>query len=212
MKIRDLYLKFEIMPQLETHMLRVGAIGKIVAENWSIPCDTDFMTDLCLVHDLGNIVKFDLSEKFNQNKFGAIENIDKWRAVQKTYIQKYSENAQTATVNILREAKLEQFIDPLIKEEELYFAEATAEELERANLASVILMYADCRVTPSGVCSYRERINDLKARYGGVKTETWYQWTYSFENWVQKNVGIDLNSITEETVKPLFDGLLTRTI
>lgn len=207
MKIRDLYHKFEIMPQLETHMLRVAGVGRIIAENWDSSCDTKFITDLCLVHDLGNIVKFDLSEKFNQNKFGKIDNIEKWREVQKVYIQKYGENAQAATVNILSEAKLEQFVDPLIKEEELYFAEAKPGELEQANLASVILMYADCRVTPGGVCSYRERIDDLKERYGGVKSETWYQWTYSFENWVQSKLKIDLQSITEESVTPLFDEL-----
>ncbi len=212
MKIRDLYQEFEIMPQLETHMLRVAGVGQIVAKNWAVPCDTEFITNLCLVHDLGNIVKFDLSEKFNQNKFGMIENIGKWREVQKKYIQKYGENAQTATINILTEAKLEQYIEPLIKEEVLYFAEAVPTELDQANLASVILMYADCRVTPGGVCSYRERIDDLRERYGGVKTETWYDWTYSFEKWMQENTKIDLNSITEEAVKPLFDELLTRTI
>jgi hypothetical protein len=212
MKIRDLYQEFEIMPQLETHMLRVAGVGQMVAKNWAVPCDTEFITNLCLVHDLGNIVKFDLSEKFNQNKFGMIENIGKWREVQKKYIQKYGENAQTATINILTEAKLEQYVEPLIKEEELYFAEAVPTELDQANLASVILMYADCRVTPGGVCSYRERIDDLRERYGGVKTETWYDWTYSFEKWMQENTKIDLNSITEEAVKPLFDELLTRTI
>jgi hypothetical protein len=90
------------------------------------------------------------------------------------------------------------------EEEKLYFAEAKEEILTNTNVAAIILMYADCRVKPEGIVSYRQRIDDLKARYGGVGSPTWYDWTYWFDNWMQNQVKIDLNSITEEMVTPLW--------
>jgi hypothetical protein len=211
MKIGDLYKKYDIMPQLVTHQLRVGAVGKIIAESWVDSCDVIFCTQLCLIHDMGNIVKFDL-ENPNPSKFGKIENIDVWRGVQKQYREKYGDSAHAATENILKEANLTQYIQYINEEERLYFAEPNEGQLGQSLLPSIILMYSDCRVTPSGVVSYRERIDDLKARYGGGKTPTWYDWTYTFEKWLQSHVKIDLNSIDNAMVEPLFDELMTSTI
>ena len=196
------------MPQLATHMLRVGAIGKLIAENWNSKSDSEAVTRLCLLHDMGNIVKFDLSDGVEKGKFGEIKNLPHWRQIQKEYLDKYGKSAHDATTGILAEAKLEKFIPYISEEEKLYFAEARESELGQAAIPSIILMYSDCRVKPSGVVSYRERIDDLKARYGGVGTDTWYDWTYWFEEWMQRQVKIDLQSITEEMVTPLFDELL----
>lgn len=194
------------MPQLETHMLRVGAIGKIVAENWKDGCDVKYVTGVCLLHDMGNLVKFDLINR-NEEKFGKIENLEYWQKIQQEYWGKYGHDAHDATVGILQDADLTQFVDLIIEEEKLYFAEAREKELAQANVATIILMYADCRVTPSGVVTYRERVDDLRDRYG-ARTETWYDWTYWFDNWMQSKVKIDLRKITEESASPLFDELL----
>lgn len=195
------------MPQLETHMLRVAGVGKIVADNWKSKCDSELTTQLCLLHDMGNIVKFDLGDGVDRSKFGEIQNLPQWQIIQKEYREKYGKSAHEATNAILEDAKLERFIKLINEEEALYFAEAKEMELSKANVASIILMYADCRVTPQGVVSYRERIDDLQERYG-AKTRTWYDWTYWFEEWIQQQSIIDLTSITDESVEPLFDELL----
>lgn len=210
MTIKDIYAKYQIMPQLAMHMLRVAGVGKIVAEHWSDQCDTKFVSDLCLLHDVGNIVKFVLKD--GDSKFGKIENIEYWKKVQNDYCTKYGKDAHDATIGILHDAGLPQFVSYIGEEEELYFAEAKEEELAKARVPAIILMYSDCRVTPTGVVSYRERIDDLKNRYGGGGTPTWYDWTYWFEDWIQTKVDIDLGSITEDSVKPLFDELLLHTI
>lgn len=213
MTINDIYATYQIMPQLKTHMLRVAGVGKIIAENWVDTCDSKLVTDLCLLHDMGNVVKFDLSEEAVKTKmFGVSTDLEYWREVQREYRQKYGKDAHTATKGILSEAKLDRFNKYIDEEHVLYFAEAKEKELDQASVAAIVLMYADCRVTPSGVVSYRERIDDLKARYGGVDSATWYDWTYWFEQWMQGKVEIDLQSIKEESVTPLFDELLTHTI
>ena len=210
MTTKDLYTKYHIMPQLETHMLRVAGVGKMIAESWKDKCDVKLTTNLCLVHDMGNIVKFDLVNT-NEGRFGKIDSIESWQKVQQKYWDKYGKDAHDATIGILIDAGLPQFESFINEEEALYFAEAKDSELNKASVAAIILMYADCRVIPSGVVSYRERVNDLKDRYG-TRSKTWYDWTFWFEEWMQKQVKIDLNSITESSVKPLFDELLTHTI
>lgn len=210
MKTSQLYTQYHIMPQLATHMLRVAGVGKIIAKNWVHGCDAKLITELSLLHDMGNIVKFDLSK--NDGKFGKIEKIEYWQEVQKNYWDKYGHEAHDATIGILRDANLSRFAHYIEEEEQLYFAEANESGLSKASVAATILMYADCRVTPAGVVSYRERIDDLKNRYGGVGTRTWYDWTYWFEEWIQRQVGVDLQTITEERVTPLFDELLTHEI
>lgn len=209
MKIQDLYQKYHIMPQLATHMLRVGAVGKLISENWRDDGDLEFVTQLCLLHDMGNIVKFDLAKR--DDKFGKIENVEQWQRVQQSYWDKYGHDAHDATIGILKDAKLKRFVPYVTEEEELYFAEAKENGLAMASIPSIILMYADCRVVPNGVVSYRERIDDLKARYGS-KSTTWYDWTYWFENWMQSQVSIDLNSITEKLIEPQCRELLSYNI
>lgn len=209
MKTNDLYSRYDIMPQLITHQLRVAAVGKIVADNWKHHCDSSFVTQLCLVHDLGNIVKFDLSESANRSMFGPIDDLPYWQKVQQKYWDRYGENAHDATVGILRDAGLTRFISPIEEEEKIYFSEPSGETLLSTDPAVVILMYADCRVTPRGVTTYRERIDDLRLRYGGGMSTTWHDWTYFFDQWMEQQVSTDLAGITEERATALFDGLLT---
>lgn len=211
MTIRELYKKYHIMPQLVEHQLRVGYVGKIIAENWVDPCDAQLVTKVCLLHDMGNIVKFDLSNR-DVEKFGVIAEVEFWREIQQQYRDKYGKDANEATSKILKEAQLEEYGKYIAEEAKLYFAEANDAMLSKASVASIILMYADCRVVPKGLVSYRERINDLQERYGGIGTPTWYDWTFWFEDWMQSKVKLDLNSITEEVAQSNFDELLTYTI
>ena len=195
------------MPQLIEHQLKVAVVGKVMSENWKSTCSANEAIKLCLVHDMGNIVKFDLSPE-KAKTFGEIENLGVWQEIQKKYIDKYGSDAHEATKAILADANL-SFFNPLIDEEaKLYFMEAKESELKKSKLSSIILMYADCRVTPKGITSYRERIDDLKTRYGGSSSPTWYEWTYWFDEWITKQVTIDPKNITDEVARPLFDELL----
>lgn len=190
-------------------MLRVAAIGKSVVENWKNEGDVDKVLTTCLLHDMGNIVKFDLSEGADRAKFGEVKNLEHWRSVQTKYRDKYGNSAHDATIGILNDAGLGEYIKYIEEEEKLYFAEAREKELEKASLPAIILLYADCRVIPSGIVSYRERITDLMERYGGVRSPSWLAWTYWFDAWIQDQVKIDLQTLSEESLKPGFDELLT---
>jgi len=94
------------------------------------------------------------------------------------------------------------------EEARLYFSEATGEELAQAEPAAVIMMYADFRVKPEGIVSYRERVDDLQERYGGGKSPTWYTWTQEFEKWIRSMVAVDPETISEKQVRERWDELL----
>ena len=195
------------MPQLAVHQLRVGAVCKIVAENFCKEVDVQYITKLGLVHDMGNIVKFDLANR-NEELYGKVKGVEHWVEIQKTYWQKYGHDAHQATVAILTEAGLGEYIPDLNAEAELYFAESTTQELEQASQGAVILMYADCRVSPRGVVPYRERIDDLVERYGGGKTDTWRDSMVEFEKYIERATSTDLMMVSEVSANELFDQLL----
>jgi len=210
MEIRDLYKKFEIMPQLSEHQLRVGGVGQMVAEHWKGGCDKQLVTKLCLVHDMGNVVKFDLSEEAVKTKmFGRQVNLPYWRKVQQKYWDQYGKDAHAATKRILAEAGLVEMKQYIEEEAKLYFAEAKPKELEQAAIPTIILMYADARVVPSGIVSFRERIDDLVKRYGGGKSPTWYESMFSFEKWLKSKLDFDPETITEEVVRERWEQLLS---
>ena len=61
-----------------------------------------------------------------------------------------------------------------------------------------------------GVVSMSERIADLAERYKGFRAEE--RWGESLEDYVQTLTTINVKSITEKSVTPLYDELLTYTI
>lgn len=212
------------MPQLAEHQLRVGGVGQLVAESWihsahstgsgqagsEQAVDVERVTQVCLLHDMGNLVKFDLSDEAKRDSmFGKASNLPYWREVQSEYWARYGKDAHVATKGILKDAGIEWMNKYIDEEGELYFAEALGEKLEKASVEAVILMYADFRVKPEGIVSYKDRVNDLRERYGGGKTPTWYEWTQEFERWIEEKTEISLASITEELVRPKWDELLS---
>lgn len=208
MNIKQLYEKYDVMPQLVEHQLRVGVVGQIVAENWRDGCDVGLATKLGLLHDMGNIVKLDLSDEAQRvSVFGKVDNLSHWQKVQKKYWEQYGKDAHVATKEILSDAGLGEMNSYMDEEGELYVGEASREKLETANVESIILMYADFRVKPEGVVSYQDRVDDLYTRYRS-KSPTWYEWAIGFEKWMQEQVAVDLTTIDEALTRVRWDELL----
>ncbi len=60
MTIQQLYEKYEIMPNLQLHMYRVAAVAKMICDHFQKPINKQEVIITCLLHDIGNIIKFDL--------------------------------------------------------------------------------------------------------------------------------------------------------
>jgi hypothetical protein len=186
MQVRDFYKKYNLMPQLIAHQLRVGAIVKLIGG------DRDAILT-ALVHDMGNMAKFSKLDKH-------------WSKEQEKFRAKYGKDAHIATSMILRESGLDKLYDYIQIEANLFEEIMKQSDLKRICRPAVLTLYADCRVAYDGVVSLDDRIVDLENRYNEKRTER--IWGPKLEEYVQSLTEIDVAAITEAMVEPLFDELL----
>ncbi len=191
MQIRDLYNKYNLMPQLREHQLRVGGIVRLIT-----PDHDSIIT--ALVHDMGNIVKFNNLDPY-------------WSKVQEKFWNDYGRDEHAATDKILREVGMDRYADYFKEESKAYDNDSlNASYFSAMSKPAMLTLYGDLRVRINGVCSIEERLKDLEERYHYERPER--KWAGEFENYVQTLTSVDLKSINEAMVATQFDTLLTMTV
>jgi hypothetical protein len=210
MTIQDLYTKYQIMPQLSLHMRRVAGVGQLILDGWGGEIDRDLTMRALLLHDMGNLVKFDLTDA-GQKKFALPSAMDlpHWRNTQEEFWTKYGHEAHEATIAILKEIGQDDVV-AVLQEDHVGYAHGYESVFLKQGWSARIVGYCDVRVTPSGVVPMKDRIADLQERYG--RELSWYNFLYELENGIRGMTSTDLDVITEESVAPLLDELLTYTI
>ena len=159
-----------------------------------------------LVHDLANIIKYDLSSK------GVLlltpadrKKVDIWRNLKVKAIAKYGKDPEKATIKIIEELNLSECIVPLLKKiskmrkNVTYLIRLPAEK----DPELAICLYSDCRVGPRGVISVNERLNDAFARYGvsdPKRRERTLSTISEFEKQLFRNMTIRPDSISGSAV------------
>jgi hypothetical protein len=187
------------MPQLREHQLRVGGIVRLITDNHD-----SIIT--ALVHDMGNIVKFDLD-----NPYTKINDIEKWKIEQEYVRTNYGCDAHEATFAILKDAGLNKYNIHLKDEGRAYNNETLyVDFFESMSKPALFTLYGDMRVSIEGVVSMQERIEDLERRYGAPRAES--KWANKLVTYIESITNIEVRSISEEMVEPLFDELLTMTV
>ena len=159
MRITDIYKKYNIMPMLQLHQLRVAAVAKLICDNETIDLDCDKVVKACLLHDIGNIVKFDLTYIPE-----AVEpkGLNYWQNVKNKFIQKYGKDEHSVTYKILREITKDSRIHDLV--ESIGFPRS-CKNLKLNDYSKKISCYADHRVTPFGITSLEKRMQDGRNRF-----------------------------------------------
>jgi len=160
--ITDIYSEYKIMPMLAIHQIRVAAVANIVCDSLSVPVDKDNIIKACLLHDMGNIIKFNL------NHFPIQKNeprgVDYWEQVKEEYIIKYGNNEHVASVKIAKELDMPNYVIDLVASVES--ALILDKSIKNDNdFGKKICNYADGRVTPHNVTSIKERSDEAKKRY-----------------------------------------------
>ena len=161
--ISDIYSKYKIMPTLQAHQFRVAAVAKQLCDSISLPLNTEAVVKVCLLHDMGNILKFDLSYFPD---FLQPEGLEYWQQVKDEYTQKYGKDEHLATDMICKELGFSDI--------EMQFLDAVGYSNIKKTLASdslegKICLYSDLRVGPYGVLSLDDRIADARKRYQNRK-------------------------------------------
>lgn len=169
--VQDIYDHYRVPPWLQLHQRRVAALGKHVAEYHGI--DVQAVTEACLLHDMGAIVKFDFSDsdEFAGVLYPVAER-NQWRLVQDDIRRTYGAREYVATEAILREIGVSEVVLAIFANMGFarmrYILDSNFREAQAAQ-------YADMRVSPRGISSLEERLGDVRERYGRSADASWHE-------------------------------------
>lgn len=162
MTIFDIYKNYKIPPNLQEHMLRVASIIEYLQKHWNsdIKVDWELALKVALLHDLGNIIKFDF-DKHPEFLGDEQKNIDYWKTVQSEFISKYGNDDDKATKTIISELGIDNDVAEIIFKKRF----SNSVEVEKSNNWILkLLYYADLRTLPFGIGTLEDRIEDVRSR------------------------------------------------
>lgn len=210
MKISEIYKEYKIMPSLQLHQYRVAAVGKLICENLGKKFkDTDYVVSALLLHDMGNIIKFDLNFF---PEFLKPEGLEYWQNIKDEFIEKYGNDETEATLQISKELDVSLTTYDLICS--IGFSKLN-QSIINPNIAFKIVSYADSRVTPFGIVPALDRINEGQIRFernSKIKSDKKHVEEQSkalieLENQIFKNLEIDPEDINETSTATIVKEL-----
>jgi len=161
MEIREVYKKFNIPPNLAEHMINVASVLELIKENWQgEKIDWARLIRAGLLHDLGNIVKFDM-DKYPDFMGEEKGRIDYWKKVQEEIIEKYGEDDHEVTEKMLKEIGEDLEVVEIVLDKSFW---KSIEIVEGEDLETKLLLYADLRTGPLGLMTLKERVDDINDR------------------------------------------------
>jgi hypothetical protein len=207
--INRIYDRFDIVPHLRLHMFRVAGVGEYVIDNWDSegkPDKNRVVAEL-LIHDLGNIVKFDFKTKELWAGFTDSEKV-RWKKSQDATIAKYGSDVDyVVTLAMAKEVGASEGILSILST----ISEGTMDQvLESKDYGLQLCSYADHRVCPTGIVSLKERFADLRVRYkaklGAEYRDVWNDSLgLRLEAGLLKNTALRPEEINDESVKPYIE-------
>ena len=195
------------MSLLQQHQLRVAAFGAYIADHWKHPktIDKQAIIQTLLLHDMGNIIKFNLDDLQFYSP-AERKRVDYWQHMQQEMKQKFHNDEHEATYTIAKELGVSNRVYYLIT----YIGQSQLYNAVRTDDWEVKLVsYADLRCGPFGIISVNQRFDDIIERYKGrqhhhsnaEKVNQNREYCLEVEKQLQKQITIDLQSITEEKIK-----------
>jgi len=158
MTIQEIYEKYKVMPSLQKHMLRVTAVASVMCDWWKgEPIDRDLIVKTCLLHDLANILKFDMS--LYPDLFEP-EGVD-YRAEVKEWTKQFGAHEHEATLVMCEEIWVDERRLSFLREFSDYHIDY---KIKSSSMELKICEYADLSVTPFGIVSVEERIENFHGR------------------------------------------------
>ncbi len=213
MIISSIYKKYPIPNILQMHMLRAASVGALICDNWNFEenIDKDSVVQALLIHDTGNIIKFNLDASTmltDQEK----KNLNFWKTQQKIYKQKFNNDDHKATQQIAREIKVSDKVLYLLGNSG---SSKLQQVIDSKDYNLAIVTYADLRCAPYNIVSVNERFDDVIKRYKDSdhplsaleEVEKRRNLGIELENILQQFVKINLNEILDESIKPYLEKI-----
>lgn len=198
---REIYAAYTTMPALQLHQLRVAAVGKLICEGFTKSINTRNVILACLFHDMGNILKFNLSYF---PEFLEPRGLGFWECVKTEYREKYGIDQHEASKKIAQEIGLSGVVVEVI--DAIGFSNVGT-VLAGRSFEKKICVYSDSRVGPHGVLTLTERFIDGRKRYlaKGVTNDHGKEITVqqdSFEMLTESAHKLETQIFAEARIKP----------
>lgn len=200
MTIQQVYEKYHIMPQLQLHQLRVAAVATQIVQHSSAALNLNEIQAACLLHDMGNIIKFQLNlfpEFLNP------EGLEYWQSVKENFILKYGRDENKATLIIAEDINVSGKIQTLLKSFGISHSQSN---LESNDLDKMICCYSDQRVTPREITSLEARILEGKERFKqnkNVQESDSLLFEHKFQQMVDSMMQIEHKIFVENSIQPV---------
>jgi HD superfamily phosphodiesterase len=203
--VKQIYQDFRIPPNLQEHMLRVAALIGILVERWQgAELNYEATVRVGLFHDMGNLLKFDLSRTELLGK--EARRVDYWRQVQQDMKAKYGPDVHKATLAIGREIGLPVKELELVEKLEWKLIDL---RLAENDFESAVTIYADMRIGPFGIMTMEERIDDFRTRAKVTELPALIASSKRLERTIQASLNVRVNAIKESALKSRFESLLS---
>lgn len=160
MKVSEVYQKYQILPSLQQHMYRVAGVASLIAENYRHPVNTRSLLTACLLHDMGNIIKFDMT--LHPDLFEP-EGIDHWIKVKELFINRFGNDEHVATLEIAKEIGVSLGTLEIISS--IGFSKAVNLVGKKDRSEEKIACYSDHRVGIFGVLPLSDRMEEGRKRF-----------------------------------------------
>ena len=199
MNIQQIYDNYHIMNNLQEHQYRVAAVGKYICDRYKQKINAKLVITTCLLHDMGNILKFDFT-RFPE--FLEPEGLEYWQNVKDEFRKKFGEHEHVATKIIATELGMS---DEVIAILDNMGSSKSEDTYNNGSIERKICAYADMRVAPFGVDSFQNRMEDLRVRYANKNPTPPYEERYIFLSKIEELIFADCEcrpeAITEETIQ-----------
>lgn len=213
-RIDEIYKVYDIIPILQLHQLRVAAVASLICDKAEVNQQaSDNIIKACLLHDMGNLLKFDMTqlpEAFQP------EGVKYWQKVRDDMSDKYqTQDEHLASLKIITEIGVDKEVYSLVDNISFKTLPLVA---KNGSVEQKICCYSDMRVGPSGVLSVKERLADGDKRYRGrinhqlLNNGECVTAISQIEDELFTGLGILPDDINDNTVKQLIRSLKTHSI
>ncbi|MBI2515240.1 HD domain-containing protein [Candidatus Wolfebacteria bacterium] len=209
-KSLEIYEHYKIMLSLREHQMKVAAVAQQICKSREEKLNIAEVVSACLIHDMGNIIKFDLNY-FPQ--FLEPQGLKYWNAVKQEFEKKYGKEEHRATLLIAKEIGVSKKTISYLSA--IGFSKTT-QNLSEKSFEKKICCYADQRVGPFSILSVEERLKEGRERYKDRKDKsiasTWFEIRSrdlkQLEEQIFKNSKIQPFDITDDSIKNYLRELI----
>lgn len=212
--VTEIYEAYRIPHVIRMHQLRVAAVGAMLARGAGADEEPVILTGL--FHDMGNIMKMDLTVQAVLLPLIAPDTLEGLTKDRDDFRAKYGEDEHAASLAIAREIRLPESVIEMI--DNMRFSK-TQDILQEGSLEMRIAKYADLRVAPYGIVPLEERLREARERYRGKKFDSndsenpplklveTEEMCRELERLVCEAAGLEPGSITDASAAGILDEL-----